>query len=163
MKKLIVILFLFSVTMLTGCPSTEEVGGSIGPYQTGTTQVNCNTIQEYLEAHFTDNDSVYPEDLSGILITENLEDLENPVTRELVKDVAFKAPNSWCEVTYIPIETEGQIQNYILIGYRSELVDSRSLDVDGDDVSDNVLLILTGTGNSPEVPVVDRTDISQYL
>ncbi len=149
--------FLLAATVcLLGCPVST---GSHPMHRiNGEIKTNLRAIQIGCERYASDNDGVYPEDVSEV-ISEGYMDawptVRDPDGAEMTMEpIEFESAPNHGMFVYVPIRSDDAVMGYYLMAYGTVAGDG--MDVDGDGTNDHIIEVLDGINtDTPDIPIAD--------
>jgi hypothetical protein len=109
---------------------------------------SVHAIQIALERYAVDHDGVYPEKVQTLIDDEYISAFPfNPFYEEKrMEEVSYGSEDYEGNFTYIPVELDGKITSFYLLGYGSYKTDGEQLQ----GTPDHIVIVLNGFANPPE-------------
>ena len=137
-KKLLLLLLLV-LFGLTGCTDIEGTGIEAKEAQLKSSIYN---IQVSIERYYVDKGTSYPPDIQTLIDEGYFINgiMLNPFTGMPMEDIEYLSENPAGNFTYIPVEIDGEIKGYYLVGYGSNESDGMMLI--GNNMADNAIIVV---------------------
>jgi len=118
------------------------------------TKANVRIIQKQLERYSQQNDGIYPPDITSMVQSGFIKAIPNNpfITPQApMQGISFGQTPFEGNFTYVPVNIDGRISAYYLLGYGAAT--NAGEDVDKDGMPDHVIVVLDGVGVSIKMTV----------
>jgi uncharacterized protein YneF (UPF0154 family) len=115
---------------------------------------NLHQIQIGLKKYATDHEGHYPVNIEEILTVKYLSDWPyNPILKHKIRmvPISYGSEPSEGNFTYLPVYSNDLIAGYYLFAYGYKKIFDSDLDINGDGILDNVIIVISSGKDLPQL------------